>query len=60
MAEWAKLAGKLNQLYDELMAAAPDAPDELEEQLVELHAISCRHIAHHLTHLAESEKEGRG
>jgi hypothetical protein len=56
MADWRALAGELEALHEALMTAAPDAPDEIEEQIVELHAISIRHIAHHLHHLADEEE----
>lgn len=46
--DWNGLADKLEALADELMAAAPAAPDETERQLMELHAISVRHIARRL------------
>jgi len=46
--DWERLADKLEGIADELMAAAPDAPDETERELMELHAISVRHIARRL------------
>jgi len=46
--DWNALADKLEGLAEELMAAAPGAPDETERQLMELHAISVRHIARRL------------
>jgi hypothetical protein len=46
--DWNALADKLEALAEELMAAAPAAPDETERQLLELHAISVRHIARRL------------
>lgn len=46
--DWNALADKLEALADELMASAPGAPDETERQLMELHAISVRHIARRL------------
>ena len=49
--EWNVLADKLEALAKELMAAAPD---ETERQLLELHAISVRHIARRL-HLFPEE-----
>ena len=55
MADWRAFAGRLEALHADLMAAAADAPNEIEEQLVELHAISLRHIAHHLHYLADGE-----
>jgi hypothetical protein len=45
---WNALADKLEAIADELMDAAPSAPDETERQLMELHAISVRHIARRL------------
>lgn len=45
---WNALADRLEAVADELMAAAPAAPDETERQLMELHAISVRHIARRL------------
>ena len=46
--DWNALADMLEALAAELMAAAPAAPDETERQLLELHAISVRHIARRL------------
>jgi hypothetical protein len=46
--DWTALADKLEAIAEELMAAAPGAPDETERQLLELHAISVRHIARRL------------
>jgi hypothetical protein len=46
--DWNGLADRLEVLADELMASAPAAPDETERQLMELHAISVRHIARRL------------
>ena len=46
--DWNALADKLEAVAEELMAAAPAAPDETERQLMELHAISVRHIARRL------------
>jgi hypothetical protein len=46
--DWNALADKLEAVAEELMAAAPAAPDEIERQLMELHAISVRHIARRL------------
>lgn len=46
--DWNALAGRLEALASELMEAAPAAPDETERQLMELHAISVRHIARRL------------
>lgn len=43
--DWEALAGKLEAIADEMMAAAPSAPDEIEVQLMELHAVSIRHVA---------------
>ena len=46
--DWNALADKLDTVADELTNAAPGAPDETERQLMELHAISVRHIARRL------------
>ncbi len=46
--DWNALADRLEAVADELMAAAPAAPDETELQLMELHAVSVRHIARRL------------
>jgi hypothetical protein len=51
--DWNALADKLEAVADELMAAAPAAPDETELQLMELHAVSVRHIARRLRLFAE-------
>lgn len=46
--DWSAIADRLEAVADELMAAAPAAPDEIELQLMELHAVSVRHIARRL------------
>jgi hypothetical protein len=46
--DWNGLADKLDAVAEELMDAAPAAPDETERQLIELHAVSVRHIARRL------------
>ena len=51
--DWNALADKLEAVADELMAAAPAAPDETELLLMELHAVSVRHIARRLRLFAE-------
>jgi hypothetical protein len=43
--DWDALADRLEAVADEIMAAAPAAPDEIEVQLMELHAVSIRHVA---------------
>ena len=58
MADWRAFARRLEDLHEELMAAAADAPNEIEEQIVELQAISLRHVAHHLRYLADGEEAG--
>lgn len=42
---WTKLADRLDTLSEDLLAAAPDAPDEIESQLVELQGYGLRHLA---------------
>jgi hypothetical protein len=51
--DWNALADKLDAVADELMAAAPAAPDEIEVQLMELHAVSIRHVARRMRLLPE-------
>jgi hypothetical protein len=46
--DWNALADRLEALAVDLMNAASDAPDETERQLMELHAISLRHVARRL------------
>jgi hypothetical protein len=46
--DWNALADRLEVVADQLMDTAPGAPDETERQLMELHAISVRHIARRL------------
>lgn len=46
--DWDALADRIEALADELMATAPAAPDETEGQLLELQAISIRHVAYRL------------
>jgi hypothetical protein len=53
--DWNGLADKLDAIAEELMAAAPAAPDEIERQLMELHAISVRHIARRLRLFPEEQ-----
>ncbi|MBL8664405.1 MAG: hypothetical protein JNM29_16360 [Candidatus Odyssella sp.] len=48
LSRWETLADRLESVADELMAAAPAAPDEIEVQLMELHAVSIRHVARRL------------
>jgi hypothetical protein len=45
---WDALSDKLEAIADEMMAAAPAAPDEIELQLMELHAVSIRLVARRL------------
>ncbi len=59
MADWRALAARLEDLHQALMDAAKDAPDEMEEQIVELQAISLRHVAHHLRYLADGDDDAR-
>ncbi|MCW5770022.1 MAG: hypothetical protein KIT16_00200 [Rhodospirillaceae bacterium] len=47
-ADWDALADRLEAVADALMDAAPAAPDETELQLMELHAVSIRHVARRL------------
>lgn len=47
-ADWNALADRLDAVADALMDAAPGAPDEIELQLMELHAVSIRHVARRL------------
>ncbi len=51
---WDALADKLEAIADEMMAAAPAAPDEIELQLMELHAVSIRHVARRMRLFPES------
>ncbi len=46
--DWNALADKLEAVADDLMDAASAAPDEIELQLMQLHAVSIRHIARRL------------
>ena len=46
--DWNSLADRLEVLAEDLMTAAPAAPDETEPQLMQLHAVSLRHIARRL------------
>jgi hypothetical protein len=46
--DWDALADRLEAAADALMAAAPAAPDEIELQLMELQAVSIRHVARRL------------
>ena len=51
--DWNALADKLDAVAEELMDAAPAAPDETELQLMELHAVSIRHVARRLRFFSE-------
>lgn len=44
-ADWSALAARLDAVADEVMAAAPAAHDDTERTLMELHAVSIRHVA---------------
>ncbi len=46
--DWNVLADKLEAVADDLMDAASAAPDETELQLMQLHAVSIRHVARRL------------
>ena len=43
--DWAALADRLDAAADELMAAVPAGPDQTERTLMELQAVSIRHVA---------------
>lgn len=43
--DWDALAAHLDAAAEELMAAVPNAPDETERTLMELQAVSIRHVA---------------
>jgi hypothetical protein len=54
--DWEALADKLEAIADEMMAAAAAAPDEIEVQLMELHAVSIRHVARRMRLFPEEPK----
>jgi len=43
--DWLALADRLDAAAEELMAAVPAGPDETERTLMELEAVSIRHVA---------------
>jgi hypothetical protein len=43
--DWLALADMLDAAAEELMAAVPAGPDETERTLMELQAVSIRHVA---------------
>jgi len=43
--DWLALADRLDAAAEELMAAVPAGPDETERTLMELQAVSIRHVA---------------
>ena len=51
--DWNGLADRLDTLSDDLLKVAPDAPDEIESQLVELQGYGLRHLALRLRMYAE-------
>ncbi len=52
-ADWAALAARLDAVAEELMAATPAAPDETERTLMELQAVSIRHVARRMRLFAD-------
>lgn len=46
--DWQGFANRLEILSDEIMAAAEALADDLDNQLVQLQAVTLRHYAHHL------------
>ncbi|MCR9222035.1 MAG: hypothetical protein NXI21_17565 [Alphaproteobacteria bacterium] len=54
MVDWSELAQRLEGLHADLWRAAESVSDVDEAQLVQLEAISIRHMAHHMHYIAES------
>ncbi len=46
--DWQALAERLDTLSEEIMTASGALPDDLDNQLVQLQAVTLRHYAHHL------------
>ena len=46
--DWQGFANRLEKLSDEIMAAAEALSDDLDNQIVQLQAVTLRHYAHHL------------
>ncbi len=59
MADWAGLARRPELLHADLMDATGDAPDLDESQLIQLEAISIRHIAHPFRYLGDLSAQPR-
>jgi len=52
-ADWSALAARLDAVAEELMAATAAAPDQTERTLMELQAVSIRHVARRMRLFAE-------
>lgn len=52
-ADWAALAARLDAVAEELMVATAAAPDDTERTLMELQAVSIRHVARRMRLFAE-------
>ena len=46
--DWQSFADRLDSLSDELLAASEALTDDMDNQLVQLQAVTLRHYAHHL------------
>lgn len=51
--DWTGLADRLDNLSEEVMAAADSLADDLDNQIVQLQAVTLRHYAHHLRDLSD-------
>ena len=51
--DWNALADRLDAAAEDLMAAVPAGPDQTERTLMELQAVSIRHVARRMRLFAE-------
>lgn len=46
--DWQALADRLDALSEDIMSAADALGDDMDNQIVQLQAVTLRHYAHHL------------
>lgn len=56
--DWQDLAARLDGLSEELMAAADALTDDMDNQIVQLQAVTLRHYAHHIREYSYRDDEG--
>lgn len=50
--DWTGMADRLQELSEELLAAASSLPDEIDDQIIQLQSVSLRHYSLHLRMIA--------